>query len=185
MVRHFRGFSYPQVTRLGNFTVRGLCTKVKFSRESIESRLCVEFSNGTVRSFFQLQHGAKELYSLAFLSFTRWLEVMVYGWSYDEVGLLEIQRDSSGFVTGVLWQCERSNKPFWFPNLRTPERRLEICVPLKHRPPPCYEHDASNIWLPEDKPDLSSKTARAMKELDGNFLRERGRRRRFLGKHVK
>lgn len=105
----------PKLIYLDDFTVKGLGTKINFSRQSAESPLRAEFSNGTVRNFFPIHRGHQELYSFSSLSFTRWLEVGVYGWNTFEVGLLEVKRNSMGVVTGVKLQCESLNGPFWFP----------------------------------------------------------------------
>lgn len=112
------GISSPQFTYLGDFTVSGLGTTIRFSRQSTESPLCAKFLNGTVRSFFPLYRGHRELYSFASLSFTRWLEVMVYGWNDFEIGLLEVHRNDTGFVTGVRIQCGGFDGPYWFINAR-------------------------------------------------------------------
>lgn len=108
------GITYPRFSFLGNFTVSGLGTTIKFSRRSTESPLCAKFFNGTVRSFFPIHRRYRELYSFAPLSFTRWLEVMVYGWNDFEIGLLEVQRNNTGVVTGVRLQCGGVDGPYWF-----------------------------------------------------------------------
>lgn len=110
--------SIPQFTCLGGFTVSGLGTTIRFSRQSTESPLCAKFLNGTVRSFFPIHRGYRELYSFAPLSFTRWLELMVYGWNHFEIGLLIVHRDNTGVVTGVRLQCGGFHGPYWFPNAR-------------------------------------------------------------------
>lgn len=108
----------PQLSCLEDFTVKGLGTTIKFSRRSAESPLCAEFLNRTVRSLFPIHRGPRELYSFAPLGFTRWLEVMVFGWNEFEVGLLEVRRNDTGFVIGVRLQCERFDEPYWFTNIR-------------------------------------------------------------------
>lgn len=116
-IRRFNERS-PEFTSPDEFTVRGLGTLISFWRKSADSPLCAKFSNGTVRSFFPVRHRNREFYSLRQLSFIRWLELMVFGWNNFEIGLVEITRNGTGFVSSIGLQCESDGAPYWFSNTR-------------------------------------------------------------------
>lgn len=119
-LKYLTGFNKysPEFTSPDEFTVKGLGTLISFWRKSAESPLCAKFSNGTIRSFFPIRHRNKEFYSLSHLSFTRWLELMVFGWNLFEIGLVEITRNGTGFVSSIALQCESDKAPYWFSNTR-------------------------------------------------------------------
>lgn len=112
------GKPFPRFTFLDNSIVKGLGTIIRFRRRSLESPLCAKFENGTVRSFYPICHGSQEIYSLSPISFTRWLELMIYGWNNFQIGLLEIMRNGTGFITSIGLQCENDRTPYWFSNIR-------------------------------------------------------------------
>lgn len=116
-IRRFNEHS-PEFTSPDEFTVRGLGTLISFWRKSADSPLCAKFSNGTVRSFFPVRHRNREFYSLGQLTFIRWLELMVFGWNNFEIGLVEITRNDTGFVSSIGLQCESDGAPYWFSNTR-------------------------------------------------------------------
>lgn len=70
---------------------------------------------GVTWTLYELRHPRSELYTLVKrMSFSHWLELMVFGARVADVGLLEVHRNCWGKVDGVWLQCEQGKERVYF-----------------------------------------------------------------------